>query len=411
MTTLKLNIDKKVFIPKFYNHLFDYSQRFEIYYGSAGSGKSHFITQKLILKALKQKRRILIARRYGTTIRNSTFSLFKQVLKDFQLLEHCKVRETDFYIQLPNGSEIISMGLDSEEKLLSLANISDIWLEEAFEVSEDMVDQLNLRMRGKASDQQIYLSFNPISKAHWLYRWVKEDPPNSCGIHHSTYKDNPFLGDDYVAALDEMEERNPQKYRVYGRGEFGSDVEGLVYKNYIVEDFDKMELAARGYEHRIGFDIGFVDPSAIVPTLYDEENRVIYIYDEYYAAGAQLEDLKDAMIQLGLKRSKIYCDSADARAVAYFRQFGLNVLGAKKGKGSVNTGIDFIQSHKIIIHPRCKEVIREIENYSYLKNRDGQFTNDTDGTYDHSMDALRYAYSDIYTQNKVTTLNKSMLGL
>ena len=117
-----INIDKSVFIPKFYDNLFNYQDRFEIYYGSAGSGKSHFITQKLIIKALKSKRRVLVARRFGTTLRNSTFSLFKQVLKDFQLTEHCKIRETDFYIQLPNGSEIISMGLDSEEKLLSLAD-------------------------------------------------------------------------------------------------------------------------------------------------------------------------------------------------------------------------------------------------------------------------------------------------
>lgn len=408
---IKLNIHKDIFIPKFYKYLFDYENRFEIYYGSAGSGKSYFITQKIVLKALKDKRRVLVARRYGNTNRNSTFALFKIVLQDLGLIEYCNIRETDMRIKLPNNSEILFTGLDSEEKLLSLTDISDVWVEETYEISQEMLDQLNLRMRGKASNQQIFVSFNPISINHWLHDFTKVNPPESSIIHHSTYKDNPFLGEDYVAALDEMEERNPQKYRIYGLGQFGVDSGGLVFQDWRLEEFNEMELAAKRYEHRVGFDIGFIDPSAIVATLYDKENKTIYIYDEYYKTGAQLSDLKDALIKMKLQKAKVYCDSADARAIAYFRQFGLNVVASKKGAGSVNTGIAFIQDHRLVIHPRCKEVIREIENYSYIKNRDGQWTNDTTKDYDHSMDALRYAFSDIYTENKMTTMNKSALGL
>lgn len=409
---IKLNIHKNQFTPKFYPLLFNYENRFEIYMGSAGSAKSHFITQKIILKALKSYRRVIVARRYGNTNRNSTFATFKTVLNDFKLLPHCKIRETDMHIELPNGSEIIFLGLDDEQKLLSLSNISDIFVEEVFEVPRETFDQLNLRMRGRAANQQIFAAFNPISKNHWLYDFCVTNPPSSFLFIHSTYKDNPFLPPDYVATLDEMEKTNPQKYRIYGKGQWGVDAEGLVYQNYSIEEFDPLEIAALGYEHRVGMDMGFVDPTTIVSTLYDEDNRTIYIYDDYYKTGAQLEEIKQALLDRNLQRTKVYCDSADPRAIAYFRQYGLNVVASKKGKGSVDIGIAFIQNHKLIIHPDCKDLIREIENYSYIKSKQtGELTNDTTHEFSHTLDALRYAYSDIYTSNKVSTLHKSALGL
>lgn len=409
---INLNIHKDNFTPKFYPLLFDYSNRFEVYMGSAGSAKSHFITQKIILKALQSQRRVIVARRYGNTNRNSTFATFKSIIEDFQLTAHCHIRETDMYIKLPNDSEIIFMGLDDEQKLLSLSNISDIFVEEVFEVPRETFDQLNLRMRGRAKNQQIFAAFNPISQNHWLYDFCVTQPPTSFLYTHSTYKDNPFLPTAYVETLDEMERTNPQKYRIYGRGQWGVDAEGLVYQNFEVREFDKSEIAAKGYEHRVGMDMGFVDPSTITATLYDKDNRTIYIYNDYYQAGAQLEEIKQALIDRNLQRTKVHCDSADARAIAYFRQYGLNVIASKKGKGSVETGTAFIQNHKLIIHPSCEDLIREIENFSYIKSKKtGELTNDTTHEFSHSLDALRYAYSDIYTQNKVTTLHKSALGL
>lgn len=409
---LKLKLDEEIFTPKFFPLLYNYDNRFEIYMGSAGSSKSYFITQKLIIKALTSERRILVARRYGNTNRNSTFALFKIVLASFNLTKLCKIHETDMKITLPNNSEIIFIGLDDEQKLLSLANISDIFVEEVFEVSRATFEQLNLRMRGTASNQQIFAAFNPINRNHWLHDFCLVNPPQSLAFIHSTYKDNPFLPKAYVAAIEEMATMNPQKFRVYGLGEWGIDSDGLVFTNWTTESFDAMELAAAGYGHRVGMDMGFVDPSTIVATLYDEPNRTIYIYDEYYKAGCQLEELTAAMENMKLNRTKIYCDSADARAIDYFRRQRFNVVASKKGKNSVDTGIAFIQNHKLVVHPKCVNVIRELENYSYIKSKKtGEYTNDTTHEFSHSMDGLRYAYSDIYSQNKITTLNKTALGL
>ena len=203
---VNLTIKKSLFIPIYFPYLLDYSKRWEIYMGSAGSGKSYFIAQKLIVRCCKEKINVLVCRRYGTTLRNTCFSLFKEVLAKWHLLEYVRIRETDFSIIFPNGSKIIMMGLDEETKLLSLNNISTIWIEEAFEVPKPIVEQLNLRMRGQAENQQIIMSFNPISKQSWLFDFCEVSPPASFRYIHSTYKDNPFLNAEYVKALDEMEQ-------------------------------------------------------------------------------------------------------------------------------------------------------------------------------------------------------------
>ena len=117
-------------------------------------------------------------------------------------MPYIKIRETDFNIKFPNGSEIIFLGLDEENKLLSLNNIGCIFIEEAFEVPKNIVEQLNLRLRGSTPNQQILMAFNPISKNHWLYDFCEVSPPNSFIFIHSTYKDNPFLNAEYIEALE-----------------------------------------------------------------------------------------------------------------------------------------------------------------------------------------------------------------
>ena len=175
MAQINLNLKKAIFIPTFYPLLLDYSHRWEFYCGSAGSGKSYSICQKIIIRCCKEPIRVLVCRRYATTLRNSCFALFKEVLAKWKLTPYVKIKETDMSITFPNGSQIIMVGLDTEEKLLSLTNISTVWVEEAYEVEKEKVEQLNLRMRGQALNQQIILSWNPISKNSWLYDfyWLK----------------------------------------------------------------------------------------------------------------------------------------------------------------------------------------------------------------------------------------------
>ena len=315
-------------------------------------------------------------------------------------------------ITFPNGSQIIMVGLDTEEKLLSLNNISTIWIEEAYEVEKSKVEQLNLRMRGTADNQQLILSWNPISKQSWLFNFTVEEPPSNSVFIHSTYKDNPFLNAEYVAALDEMETRNPAKYRVYGRGEWGVDTEGLVITNWRQEAFDAMALASSGLEHRAGCDLGWIDKTAIIDTLYDRENRTIYVFNEFYKSGCQLSDIAAAIGNMNLKKTKIFVDAAEPRSIQYFKQEGINAVPCAKGRDSVKAGLMFLQDSLIVVHPSCQNFINELNNFSYIKSKvTGEYTEDTTHEWSHAIDACRYAYSDIYTQTKLKTFSKSVLSL
>lgn len=379
--------------------------------GSAGSAKSYFITQKLIVRACKEPIKILVCRRYGSTIRNTCFSLFKEILAKWKLLPFVKIRETDFNIRFSNGSEIIFMGLDEETKLLSLNGIGAIFIEEAYEVPKPIVEQLNLRLRGKTENQQIIMAFNPISANHWLKEFC-DNPPSSFVFIHSTYKDNPFLNAEYIQQLEELYVRNPAKARVFCDGEWGVDAEGLVLTNWLVEEFDSMALAANGLEHRAGIDLGWVDKTAIIDSLYDAANKTIYVFNEFYKSGCQLSDIAFALGEMNLKKTKVFVDSAEPRSIQFFRNEGFNTVPCAKGKDSVKAGLMFLQDCRIIVHPKCKNFITELENFSYIKSKQtGEWTEETTHEWSHAIDACRYAYSDIYTNRKLKTLDKKLLGI
>lgn len=412
MGSINLTLNKALFVPKFYPLLFDYSHRFECYMGSAGSAKSYFITQKLIIRACREKIRILVCRKYGTTLRNTCFSLFKEILTKWKLApEHVAIRESDFNIKFPNGSEIIFTGLDEETKLLSLNNIGCIFIEEAFEITKDTFEQLNFRLRGTTENQQIIMAWNPISRNHWLYEMCEVNPPKSFLYTHSTFRDNPFLNKEYIEALEEMYTRNPAKARIFCDGLWGVNAEGLVLNNWEVREFDHLELAAL-LDHRAGMDLGFTDPSAIIDSLYDKDNKTIYVFNEFYKRGCQLSELSNALIDMSLKKVKVFVDSAEPRSREYFRSKGINAVPCIKGQDSVKAGLMFLQDHKIVVHPRCPNFIIELENFSYIKSKKtGEWTDDTTHEWSHAIDALRYAYSDIYTDKKAKTISKTALGL
>ena len=409
MAQINLTIKKSLFVPKFYPYLTDYSHRWEFWCGSAGSGKSYFLTQRIIIRCCSEKIRFVVCRRYGTTLRNSVFALFKEVLAKWQLTQYVKIKETDMSFTFPNGSQIILLGLDEETKLLSLANVSGVWVEEAYEVPKNLIEQLNLRMRGQADNQQIWLSWNPISKNSYLYDFTVTNPPANSIYIHSTYKDNIFLNQEYIDSLEELATRNPAKFRIYGLGEWGVDSEGLVITNWRAEEFDAMALASTGLEHRVGMDLGWIDKSAIINTLYDKKNHTIYVFDEFYKSGCQLSELAQAIKNMNLQKTRIYVDAAEPRSIQYFKSEGINATACAKGKDSVKAGLMFLQDNLIIVHPKCKNFITELENFSYVKSKQtGEWTEDTTHEWSHAIDACRYGYSDIYTNKSIKVIDFSL---
>ena len=408
---INLQLNKSLFVPKFYPLLFDYSHRWELYMGSAGSAKSYFITQKLIIRGLNEKIKILVCRRYGTTLRNSCFALFKEILNKWKIINLCNVNNSNMIITLPNGSEIIFLGLDDETKLLSISGITCVFVEEVFEVPKDIVEQLNLRLRGGSKNKQILLAWNPININSWLYSFTKNLPEDAIYIH-STFRDNPFLDAQYIKQLESLYKTNPAKARVFCDGEWGVNPEGLVLTNWTKQEFDPMELA-QTLEHRAGMDLGWVDKSAIIDSLYDRENKTIYVFNEFYKSGCQLSELATKIKEMNLQKCKIRVDAAEPRSIQYFKNEGINATPCSKGNDSVKAGLMFLQDHKIIVHPKCNNLITELENFSYIKSKiTGEWTDDTTHEFSHAIDALRYAYSDIYAAPRTAkTISKNVLGL
>lgn len=414
MTPIKLQLHKSHFNDVYFPYLTDYSHRYEVYYGGAGSGKSVFVAQKLLVKAIRSKRKILVIRKWAAHLEASVFDLLVSLLQKWQIYDYCRVTRSPYKIVLPNGSIFLFRGLDDSEKIKSITDITDIWVEESTDISLDEYTQLDLRLRALAGDLQIFVSFNPIAKGNWVYKkWFDPKaiyPVSQTFILKTTYKDNKFLPKDYCDALEEKINSNPNYYKVYVLGEFAA-TEGLVITNWRKEDFDFMQLA-QSLEHRAGMDLGWTDPSAIIDTLYDKQNRTIYVFNEFYRSGCQLSELAKAITDMNLKKGKVHVDAAEPRSIQYFRNNGINAVASKKGPDSVKSGIMFLQDNLIIVHPSCTNFITELENFSYIKSKQtGEWTDDTTHEWSHAIDACRYAYSDIYTQTQIKTMSKAALGL
>lgn len=415
MAQINLNLKKSLFNDVYFPLLLDYSKRYEIYYGGAGSGKSVHIAMKLIIKACNSKRKVLIVRKYATTLKDSVFQLIIDTLKKWKIYSYCKINLSTYTITLPNESVFLFKGMDDSEKIKSITDITDIWCEEATELQLDEYTQLDLRLRALTDNLQLFCSFNPVSKENWVFKkWfdvkAKYDVANTL-ILKTTYKDNKFLPQSYIDALEEKINSNPQYYKVYALGEFAT-LEGLVITNWKIQTFDAMSLAASGLEHRAGMDLGYIDKSAIIDTLYDREHKTIYVFNEFYKSGCQLSELATAIKDMNLTKTKLYVDSAEPRSIQFFKNEGINAYPSAKGKDSVKAGLMFLQDNLIIVHPSCKSLIMELENFSYIRSKQtGNFTEDTTHEWSHAISGLRYGYSDIYTNKKLKTLDKSILSL
>ena len=411
---IDLRINRMLFNDVYFPYLQDYSHRYEIYYGGAGSGKSVFVAQKLLVKAIQRKRRVLVIRKWAARIEESVFTELVDLLQSWKIYEYCKVTKSPYKIVLPNGSAFLFKGMDDSEKVKSITGITDIWIEEATDISQDEFTQLDLRLRALVDDLQIFCSFNPVSKANWVYKkWFAPDAvydKQQTFILHTTYKDNRFLPITYGIVLEQKINTDPRYYKIYVLGEFGT-FEGLVFSNWQKQEFDHMKLA-QTLEHRCGMDLGWVDKTAIIDTLYDRTNKTIYVFNEFYKSGQQLSDIVKAIEDMQLKRAKIRVDSAEPRSIQYFRNNGIDATAAQKGQDSVKAGLMFLQDNMIVVHPRCENFILELENFSYVKSKQtGEYTEETTHEWSHAIDACRYAYSDIYTNKQLKSISKSAFGL
>lgn len=385
----------KWILPIYHPYVRDYTTRFNVYYGGAGSGKSHFVAQKLILKCLQYKRKLLVIRKVGNTLKDSVWAMFLKLL--YQIPQVIKsVNKSEYTIELINGSIILFKGLDDPEKVKSIEGITDIVVEEASELTEDDFDQLNLRLRAKCGMLQIHLMFNPISKANWVYkRFFSNGTPPDTVIVHTTYKDNPHLPEEYIASLLRLERTNPAYFKIYVLGAFAT-LDKLVFPVKTVRIISQDEV--KNLPFWIGMDFGYTnDPTAITWGYCDNLKKILYITGEYTKRGMTNDVIATTLTNLGFGKERIIADSAEPKSIAELRKLGITrICPAVKGADSVKNGIDKLQRYDIVIDERCPDTIEEFENYTWVKDKKtGEYINEPIDTFNHHIDSIRYGTQNV----------------
>lgn len=427
--------------PAFEDFLFDWDYERYLLIGGYGSGKSYHIAFKLILKLLAEKRKALVLRQVYDTIKDSCYDLINEILDDMNLLatdprtfknsqNKVLALKSPLSFTFKNGSKIIFKGMDAPKKIKSINGISIVWLEECSEISYEGYKELQGRLRTPEVSMHFILSCNPIGRDNWVYRHffvrindegkedviVDEDKfyEKGCLIskgtfyHHSTPSDNPWLPWQYLKRLDDLRNYDYPLYLVARWGRFGASGT-RVLPQFIITHSHKAfwdNVKKLGYANQyFGFDFGFEESfNAVISMSVDSKRSILYIWGEIYmnhvtddifANQDEMQDLKKRINNLNNAgfNKMIVADNEDPKAISYYRQNGFKIRGCRnKFAGSRLSNTRKIKRFKkIIVHPKCKNVIRELKDLTYKKDSKGNVIYNTFNIDPHSFSAIWYA--------------------
>ena len=321
------------------------------------------------------------------SIKDSVYRLLCDRIEVLQLTPFYDIKKEGIYSKM--GSEFLFKGLRHNiTEIKSTEGIDICWVEEAEKVSAYSWDVLTPTIR--KDNSEIWISFNPEEEKGITYqRFVVHPPPDSI-CEHLTYKDNPFFSEALRKEMEYDKRTDYEKYLHVWEGQVKKYGEACIFHNKIfVEEFDSPEDA----QFKFGADWGFsVDPT-VLQRCFIRDN-CLYLDFEFYAHGVELTELEAGFNSVpGSRKWKIVGDSERPDTISFMRRLGFNIVGAEKGKGSVEDGIEFLRGfEKIIIHPRCKGAIDNFTNYRWKQDK---ITNEIlpipmDAS-NHTPDAVRYA--------------------
>ncbi|WHH59156.1 PBSX family phage terminase large subunit [Petroclostridium sp. X23] len=406
-------IEKEV-NPHFEEFLFDWNHKFYFLVGGYGSSKSYHVALKIILKLLQEKRTALVVREVYDTIRDSCFSLFDEIITGMELDDRIKLVTSPMQIRFPNGSKIIFKGMDKPAKLKSINNVTIVWVEECSELKYEGFKELLGRLRHPTLPLHFILSTNPVGEDNWTYKHFFKDDRKKVFVlddealyqnrivilkntyyHHSIADDNLFLPKSYIEQLEELKTYDPDLYRIARKGRFG--VNGIrVLPQFVVKPhYEVLEAVNKipGNMKRAGFDFGFeTSYNALVRLAIDHDNKYLYIYWEYYKNRMTDDRTETEIAEFKETRELIRADSAEPKTIAYYRQQGFNIKGAKKFQGSRLQYTKKVKRFKkIICSENCVNVISELKDLTYKKDKLGNVIEDDFNIDPHTMSAIWYA--------------------
>lgn len=393
-----------------YGTFWNFKGRYRVCKGSRASKKSKTTALWYIVNMMKYRgANLLVVRKSYRTLKDSCFTELRWAIHRLGVDDFWDYRLNPLeIIYKPTGQKIYFRGLDDPLKVTSITvdvgSLCWLWIEEAYEISKESdFDMLDESIRGQVDGglfKQVTVTFNPWNERHWLKkRFFDKSDPDILAIT-TNYLCNEWLDKADFAVFERMKQYNPRRYNVAGLGNWGV-VEGVVYERWKEEAFSLNDLP-KDAQSAFGLDFGYTnDPTALFCGYVSIEQKRLYVWDELYKKGLSNKAIYDEIDRLGYTKERITADCAEPKSIDELKGLGIRrIEAAKKGKDSVNNGIQWIQDLEIIIHPRCVNFLLEISLYSWRKDKFGKALNEPEDDNNHLMDAMRYALEKYIQKNK-----------
>lgn len=393
-------------IGKGYSDFWNFKGRYRVCKGSRASKKSKTTALNFIIRLMKYKNaNLLVVRKVFSTLKDSCYTELQWAINRLGVSSLWECRKSPLEMEYkPTGQKIYFRGLDDPLKITSITVKTGVlcwlWIEEAYEITkEDDFNMLDESIRGVTPDglfKQITITLNPWNEKHWIKKRFFDNPDNEILAKTTNYLCNEFLDKADFKVFEKMKVDNPRRYKVAGLGEWGIS-EGLIYENWKEESFNINAISKKeSVKSAFGLDFGYTnDPTALFCGLVDFEPMRIFVFDEIYKKALTNKMIYDEIFKKGYAKERIRADSAEPKSIDELRSLGLqNIRRARKGKDSVNNGIQFIQDFEIIMHPRCVNFITEISNYTWDRDKFDNMVNKPIDDFNHLLDAMRYAMED-----------------
>lgn len=388
---------------------------FFIFSGGRGSGKSSFISLSLILDMIKNKVNFIVAKRYGNSIKKTVLPQMKWAINQLGLNIYFRENKSEMYLEyIPFGNKIIFVGADDPDKIKGLKDdkfpFARLWIDEITQFkTEDEIDSIKnsvIREELENLTYKIFYSYNPPKRKH---NWVNKKfetvtIPKKYFVLKTSYLDNKYISKAFIEEAEHIKETNNMKYRWEYLGEpIGTGV--VPFNNLVFEEITDKQIES--FDNiRQGLDWGYgVDPAAFVRLHYDKTRKKIYIFGEIEEVKLSNSELSKRIISNNWNDCIIIADSSEPKSIDNLkREHGIkNIVGAKKGTGSVETGEKWLDElEAIIIDPkRCPNTAREFESIDYETDKDGNPKNRLVDKDNHTIDAVRYALENerVYKTN------------
>lgn len=421
-TQVKLS---ELIAPSFYDLHWDIREHRHTHYklpGGRGSTKSSFVSIEIIKGMMEDPQANAIAmRKVGRFLEESVFEQLRWAIDVLGVTDKWKVRLSPLGLTyIPFGNRIIFRGADDPQKIKSVklknGYFKYIWFEERseFDGAEEERTILQSLMRG-GEDYVVFYSWNPPKS---MNSWVNQDillEREDTIVLHTDYRSVPkeWLGEQFFVEAEHLQKTKPKAYDHEYLG-IATGTGGAVFENVTVRKITDEEME-RFDRIRHGLDFGYgADPLAYIKMHYSKTRKRLFLFGEIYSVKLGNTKAVREIRKLNPLNQLITADSEEPRAIAALCELGLKVVGAKKGPGSVDYGMEFLadEIEEIIIDPeRCPNAAREFTGYELEMDKDGNFKGSYPDKNNHTIDAVRYGMEDAMVRRKARIRSKQKLGL